>query len=272
MRIHVTHQTAYAYERPARYVIQKLRLSPRGHEGQHVRRWRIEVDHDCRLVERTDAFGNIVHTFTLTGAVERMTVSIEGEVETEDTGGLVRGTPERLPLPLFLRQTPLTEPDTAIRALAAECAARQGGTLDTLHCLMTTLHNRMKFDVGRTDAGTTAAESYGLGHGVCQDFAHIFIAAARSLAIPARYIGGYLVQSNGLVEQDAGHAWAEAHVDDLGWVGFDPANGVSITENYVRIAAGLDYLGAAPVRGTQSGGAEETLAIAVSVEEIPAQQ
>ena len=117
------------------------------------------------------------------------------------------------------------------------------------------------------------------GHGVCQDFAHVFIAAARHLGHPARYVGGYLFQpalshwqsqgSAGQTQstdaQDAGHAWAEALVPHLGWVGFDPANGISPTDAYVRVAVGLDYLGAAPVRGTRYGGGGESLAVKVIV-------
>ena len=94
---------------------------------------------------------------------------------------------------------------------------------------------------------------------MCQDLSHIFIAAARSLGIPARYVGGYFHRNDGVIEQDAGHAWAEAFVPDLGWVAFDTANGISATDAHVRVAVGLDYLGAAPVRGMRYGGGGETL-------------
>jgi transglutaminase-like putative cysteine protease len=96
--------------------------------------------------------------------------------------------------------------------------------------------------------------------------AHIFIAAARSLSIPARYVSGHLTRTD-QVDQEAAHAWAEAHVEGLGWVAFDPANGVSPTEAYVRIAIGLDYLGAAPVRGTVYGGGRESMTVTLSVKD-----
>ena len=108
----------------------------------------------------------------------------------------------------------------------------------------------MIFDEGRPSATTTAAEAFALKRGVCQDLTHIFIAAARSIGIPARYIGGYFHRADGVTEQEAGHAWAEAFVPDLGWVAFDTANGICATDAHVRVAVGLDYLGAAPVRGT----------------------
>ncbi|ESR25136.1 transglutaminase family protein [Lutibaculum baratangense] len=263
MRIQVSHATTYRYASPAKYVMQRLRLSPRSHDGQFVRRQRIEVSEDCRLTEREDAFGNVIHTFTLTGNFEHLEVAVDLEVETEDTGGIIRGQVERLPLPLYLRETDLTEPDEAMLAFAREATTGTASTLDGMHALMNSLRERMTFEVGRTEAATTAALAFRHGHGVCQDFAHVFIGCARSLGIPARYVSGYLVHPDGPVDQEAGHAWAEAYVEDLGWVGFDPANGVCTTEAYVRVAAALDYLGAAPVRGVQVGGLEEAMAVTV---------
>ncbi|MCB1435318.1 MAG: transglutaminase family protein, partial [Alphaproteobacteria bacterium] len=143
---------------------------------------------------------------------------------------------------------------------------------------------RLRFDVEATDTGTTAIDAFARGHGVCQDFTHIFIAAARHLGHPARYVGGYLfqppegqsqsmggmTQSQSLattLRQNAGHAWAEALVPDLGWVGFDAANAMSPTDAYVRVAVGLDYLGAAPIRGTRYGGSGEGLSVRVIVQD-----
>ena len=103
--------------------------------------------------------------------------------------------------------------------------------------------------------------------GVCQDYAHIFIACARSGGVPARFVAGHFLRSDGMVNQQAGHAWAEAFVPDLGWVGFDPANGICTTDAHARVAIGLDYLGAAPVRGTRYGGGKETLSVAVKVDQ-----
>jgi transglutaminase-like putative cysteine protease len=124
----------------------------------------------------------------------------------------------------------------------------------------------MTFDTDPTNTGTSAAEAFALKRGVCQDYAHIFIACARSGGVPARFVSGHFLRSDGMVHQPAGHAWAEAFVPDLGWVGFDPANGICTTDAHARIAIGLDYLGAAPVRGTRYGGGTETLTVAVKVD------
>jgi len=141
-----------------------------------------------------------------------------------------------------------------------------GDVLQTMHNLMAGLRANLAFDPDPTHAATTAAQAFALKRGVCQDFTHIFIAAARGLGVPARYIGGHFHRSDGIAEQDAGHAWAEAFVPDLGWVAFDPTNGISATDAHVRVAVGLDYLGAAPVRGTRQGGGAEQMEVAVKVQ------
>lgn len=271
MRILVSHHTLYRYEQPANGVIQVLRLTPRHHEGQYVVRWRLEVSHDGRLEQREDAFGNIVHAFTLSGPIEEVGVHVEGEVETQDTAGVMRGTVERFPPSLYLRETPLTQPDAAIAAFAAEIAPQGADAIARLHLLLAALHRNIAFDTDPTHVHTTAAQAFSLKRGVCQDLTHIFIACARLMEIPARYVGGHLHRADGVVEQAAGHAWAEAFVPDLGWVGFDAANGISITDAHVRVAVGLDYLGAAPVRGARYGGSNEKLDVTVRVDQMQSQ-
>src|SRR5207237_3124684 len=128
------------------------------------------------------------------------------------------------------------------------------GAIKRLNHMRDRRDDGMVLDTIPTYTSTTAAEAFALKRGVCQDFTHIFIAAARSIGIPARYVGGYFRRNDGVIDQDAGHAWAEAFVPDLGWVAFDPTNGISATDAHVRVAVGLDYLGAAPVRGTRYGG------------------
>jgi transglutaminase-like putative cysteine protease len=130
---------------------------------------------------------------------------------------------------------------------------------------MGAIHERLRFDTDATTVATEAGQAFAAGHGVCQDFTHVFLAAARQLGVPARYVSGYL-HKPGQAEQGAGHAWAEAHIADLGWVSFDPANVVSATEHYVRLAIGLDYLDAAPVRGSYYGISREALDVSLRIE------
>lgn len=272
MRIAIFHDTTYRYAVPARSVTQTLRLTPRNHEGQYVVSWRVTVSADCKLDQHQDAFGNITHSFTAEGSIDELIVHAEGQVEIDNLHGIVRGTIERFPSELFVRQTALTEADEAIANLAGQVQDEaKSDVLGLLHALVSRLHRDMVFDSNPTSVVTTARESFALKRGVCQDFTHIFIAAARHLGIPARYVSGYFCRADGVAEQDAGHAWAEALVPDIGWVAFDPTNGISATDQHLRVAVGLDYLSAAPVRGAQSGGSGEHLSVRVTVDQAQIQ-
>ncbi len=136
---------------------------------------------------------------------------------------------------------------------------------------METLHKEVKFDTSSTQSDTTAAEAMKNRHGVCQDFSHIFISVSRLLGQPTRYVTGYLAMEETGEIAEAHHAWVEAEVAGLGWVGFDPANGVSPDEKYVRLACGLDATTAAPIRGVRRGYGNESLEVSVSVNQSDSQ-
>jgi transglutaminase-like putative cysteine protease len=267
MRLRISHSTTYRYEPAATGVIQILRMTPGSHDGQYVAAWQIDVSTDSRLDMHEDAFGNLTHVITH-GPIADLTISAEGLIETHDTGGVLRGANERFPPGLFLRSTPLTAVNppmaTFVRELRAES---ESDTLGFLHTLMTQINEHMTFDEDPTNSGTSAVEAFALKRGVCQDYAQVFIACARSGGVPARFVSGHFLRSDGMVNQQAGHAWAEAYVPDLGWVGFDAANCICTTDAHARVAIGLDYLGAAPVRGTRYGGGAETLTVKVRVEQ-----
>jgi len=267
MRIRIWHDTTYRYSWPVTGVIQTLRLTPRNTEAQYVMGWRIDVSADCPLTCHVDAFGNVTHTLTAEGPLDRLVVHVEGEVEIEDASGVVKGTIEPFPPSLFLRETPLTEPNDEIRSFAREVTGSKPDRLSMLHALLDTLPETIAFDTDPTHAHTTAAEAFAIKRGVCQDISHIFIASARSLGIPARYVSGYLHRADGVNEQQAGHAWAEAFVQGLGWIAFDATNGMCATDAYLRVAVGLDYLSAAPVRGSRIGGDGEGLDVRIRIDQ-----
>jgi transglutaminase-like putative cysteine protease len=264
MRIRVAYTTTYDYASPASDVVQLLRIEPHASAAQHILHWRLDTDTDGHLRRSTDVLGNVIHMFYADAPLNRLTLHVSGEVDTEEVHGVVAGAAEPLPPAVFLRQTPLSAPDAAIRAFAAECST--SAELDTLHRLNTRLYEMMSFDADVTHTYTGATHAFGLKAGVCQDYSHIFIAAARSLSIPARYVSGHLVRADGLITQPAAHAWAEAHIKDFGWVGFDPTNGISTTDAHLRVAVGLDYLDAAPVRGARRGGGAETMNVTVTTQ------
>jgi transglutaminase-like putative cysteine protease len=267
MRLRISHLTSYRSQRPATGMIQMLRLTPRNHDGQYVADWRIDVSADCHLDQHEDAFGNITHAFTADGPIGELSVLAEGEVETRDTQGVVRGTVERFPPSLYLRETALSKADAEIAAFAASAREAAGGDmLALLHLMLDRLHSGIVPDADASPAGAGPADAFARKRGSGRDLAHIFIAASRSLGIPARYVAGYLCR-DGKTRETAGHAWAEASVPGLGWVAFDAANGICATETHVRVAVGLDALGAAPMRGTCYGGAGEARTVKVVVDQ-----
>src|ERR1041385_5710163 len=217
MRLRITHSTTYRYEPAATGVIQILRLTPGSHDGQYVAEWQIDVSTDSRLDMHEDACGNVTHVMTH-GALEDLPITVGGLIETHDTGGVLRGTDERFPPSLFLRSTALTEVNPAMANFARELRSESGDdVLGFLHALMMQINEHMTFDEDPTNSGTSAAEAFAGRRGVCQDYAHIFIACARSGGVPARFVSGHFLRSDGITHQQAGHAWAEAYVSDLGW-------------------------------------------------------
>jgi len=271
MRLTVRHRTTYRYERPVAYAIQTLRLTPQPYAGLTVLAWRVGRDGRRELPHFVDGFGNVVHCNTMSAPHREYSIVVEGEVEVVDTHGLVRGAPEPLPPVFFLRATELTAADGALAALAAQTAPA-AAPLDRLHALMLAIADRVDYRRGSTVVATTAAEALARGAGVCQDQAHVFIAAARCLEIPARYVSGYLWTGENEQEYEASHAWAEAFLPDLGWIGFDPSNRICPCGNHIRTGVGLDYWAAAPVRGVRRGDAPESLTVEVQVRHGGAQQ
>jgi transglutaminase-like putative cysteine protease len=265
MRIRVRHETHYHYASPAKSVVQLLRLTPRNHEGQHLINWRIDINLDCRLRASEDAFGNLVHTFTGDGPIDDLIIRVEGEVETFDTHGIVRGASERLPPELFLRDTELTSADAECRAFAEATSQSQTAPLDKMHALLVALPDRIERDDSEVHWPTGAAAVFRSKRAGSADFAHLLIALARCLDVPARFIRGYRLSAK-TTETTAAHGWTEAHIEGLGWVGFDPTQGRCPDESYVRVAMGLDSLGAAPVRGSRFGGEGESMKVAVTVD------
>ncbi len=247
MRVRIRHEITQRFEPPARNTTATVRLTPRSHDGQFILRWTLDLFSDCRLNPAEDAFGNLCHTFTLDGPVDVLTVIAEGEVETQDTTGILRGTVERFPPPLFLRQTELTEPDEAVLKLARSLPFSADDPLSFLHTLMATLKERIaEVPTSALSDVLPAGEALKTGTGCSGAVAHLFTSVARLHSIPARHISGYLASG------DAGTArhWAEAYVPKIGWIGFDAGRDMCPTEEYVRLAVGLDSLDVAPLRGT----------------------
>lgn len=265
MLLSISHTSTYGYDHPVKYAVQRLRLWPRSSSVQVVENWKVDVVGASSELSYDDAFANRTELLRSLPDTSEIVIHATGQVTTRDTAGVFGRGIGIAPLWISLRQTPLTSPGDAVKALAQPLSG-MSNTLEVLHRLSAETTARVAYIPGTTDVATPAEVALANGSGVCQDHAHIFIAAARLLGVPARYVSGYLLME-GQPEQTATHAWAEAYVEDLGWVGFDAANGVAPDEKYVRIACGLDYSQAAPITGLRSGSSVESLAVALNVEQ-----
>jgi transglutaminase-like putative cysteine protease len=272
MTLSIRHTTHYAFAQPVVHALQRLRLTPKETQGQRIIDWSMALENAHAELEYDDQHFNHVTLIALDPGAREVTVTCAGTVETDDNAGVIGRHSGHLPLWSFLRQTALTRPGAKLRALLREVSGPvDEAPLDFLHALSGLIRDRVAYEAGRTHSATTAEEAMQHGYGVCQDHAHIFIGAARAAGIPARYISGYLMMDD-RIEQEATHAWAEAHVEGLGWVGFDVSNGICPDPRYVRVATGSDYRDAAPITGISIGATAEVLTVGVAVESRPTGQ
>lgn len=265
MQLSIRHRTRYRYDPAVAAVGVRLKLYPPSFAGQRPLAWTVAVNGVAVAPGFRDGWGDQVATHFLRGEVAAVEIDAEGVIETRDEAGVVRGLREAVRPAMCLRSTPRTEADAAIAALGREAVEGGGGQLEQAHRLQDLVTARIAYREGRTDGATTAAVALASGAGVCQDHAHVVVAAARSLGWPARYVAGYCLHAEEGGDDVATHAWAELWLDGIGWVGFDASNDLCPTDAYVRLCAGLDAFDAAPIRGHVEGSGAEALDVRVSI-------
>ena len=264
MLLSVDHTTHYRYDQPVRAVMQSHRLTPSRFEGQKVVNWAVTVTGGEMGGGFRDGAGDWVQGWTVKGPVSAVEVRVQGLVETTDLAGVLRGHRELVPPLAYLRDTPATAADDALRALAK--SAVQSDALGQAHALAFAVAGAIAYRPGSTHSHTTAAEALAQGEGVCQDHAHALIACARHLGMPARYVSGYLLASEDGQPHEASHAWAEINVPGYGWIGFDPANRMCPDARYIRLGSGLDAKEAAPIKGIARGLGAESMDVTVAIQ------
>jgi transglutaminase-like putative cysteine protease len=267
MRLAVNHVTVYAFDMPMRFVTQSHRLTPASSAAQTVLDWTVSAPGAVFGAGFVDGAGDRVTTMTVDGPVERIEITVEGIVETTDTSGVLRGLREMISPRVYLQATKATQVNGALVDLHAASLRKLEGrdALARAHRLCEAVAGAIAYTPGATHAQTTAAEAVAQGTGVCQDHAHTLIALAHLDGVPARYVTGYLLAREDGAAEDASHAWAELHVEGLGWVGFDPANACCPDPRYIRLGTGRDAAAAAPIRGVSRGGGAEAMEARVSV-------
>lgn len=265
MQLAIRHTTRYRFDAPAAHGLQRLKLTPKHTQGQVVLDWDMELQNAKSELSYEDEHCNSVTLISVDEGATEVTVTCCGTVNTSDYAGVVGKHSGHLPLWSFRGQTALTRPGAMLRKLIRRTELdNKDDAIARLHRLSAAIRESVAYEIGTTRPDTSAEDALAAGGGVCQDHAHIFIGACRTIGFPARYVSGYLMM-NDRIKQDATHAWAEAHVEGLGWVGFDISNAISPDTRYVRVATGRDYRDAAPVTGISFGTAAEMLEVEVAV-------
>lgn len=260
MRLRIEHHTHYRYSEPLRHAVQTLCLTPPSCEHQTVEQW--QVQGSGAMFGNVDAYGNLAHTRSLARRSVHGGIAAKGVVLLHPSPWLADAA--ALPPPaMYLRPTPLAGADAPLRGFARQAIGLAAPDADALLALADAVCKHVRYEAGHTGVGTTAPQAFHAGRGVCQDQAHVFIAACRSLGLPARYVSGYFHAPS--APELASHAWAEVCLDVAGrrWLSVDVTHRCLIDQRHVRLAVGPDYTACAPVRGVRSGGGEEQMEVQV---------
>ena len=264
MHLKISHTTRYEFSDPVHYGLQQVRKTPKSTHQQNILAWSTEIVGGRKELSFEDHHNNTVELVSFDRDAMTLVIASSGEIEIEETHGVIGRHLGPAPLWLYQRETALTQAGQGVNGLVRQ--AEGGDDVGRLHALMHVIRDNVAYEIGASEPDWSAETAVAMGRGVCQDHTHVFLAAARQMGFPSRYVSGYLML-NDRVDQAAMHAWAEAHVESIGWVGFDVSNGISPDVRYVRVATGLDYSEAAPVTGTRIGGASEELDVRIQVAE-----
>ncbi len=278
----IRHVTRFRYSTPVRESVMELRVQPRSEGPQSLRNFQITTNPRAQLYAYTDHFGNAVYHFNILRAHEELRIEAQAVIEMDLL------PPQKLSTDMLewdrfnsynlsddhfdlLEPSKFARPSEPLREFMAAKGLEkpQSDPFGALTRLSKAIHDAFDYKPGVTDVDSPIELALKEKSGVCQDFAHIMIAIARGWGVPARYVSGYLHHRGKDKDRsgdDATHAWVEAYLPSLGWIGFDPTNDIIAAERHIRAAVGRDYADVPPTRGTFKGGAESELAIAVSVE------
>lgn len=284
MKLEITHTTNYDYSAPVVNNVNEMRLTPRSNYRQTCCHHTLSVYPSMNVLRYVDYFGNTVHSFSVPNPHSRLTITSHSTVITQDKepkSGSLLPLHEELALlhsdklqnryAEYLQQTSYMQFTPSLREYAHSIGDIQklGSIYDTVSHISQIIHQDFTYHPGTTNVFTTASETLALKKGVCQDFTHLMLAVCRILAIPARYISGYHcitdISGGSADFTQASHAWVEAHIPGIGWLGFDPTNNSTMNWRYVKVAHGRDYCDIVPIKGTYFGSSDKTMTVNVNV-------
>jgi transglutaminase-like putative cysteine protease len=276
----IRHVTKFRYSDPVTESVMEVRMQPRSEDGQRCLSFDLRTNPKSAVTPYIDDLGNHVHHFDVPDQHTHLTIRAEAMVEITPHPALPEALPEDAWAALdamtasdeywdLLMPSHYARPTHLLLTLHEELRiSRRADPLSTLRDLNTAVHDSFEYDTASTAVDSPIDDALASRRGVCQDLAHITIALIRELGVPSRYVSGYLYHRTGEQDRsprDATHAWVEALLPDLGWIGLDPTNNLPAGERHIRVATGRDYADVPPTRGVFKGQAETELAVAVRV-------
>ena len=294
MRYDVRHRTVYRYSQPVSIAHHVLHLVPRRCDRQVLHASSIAISPQPAV--RSDAgdyFGNPVTFLTIQQQHEQLAIEARSLVDvaapdhrqpaqTARWDGILQGLQQSgsrdgLATLQFAFESPYTQATADLAAYAFESFLPGRPLLEAALDLTGRIHREFRYDGTATSVATPVDEVFRMRRGVCQDFAHLELACLRALALPARYVSGYLLTRappgrEKLVGSDASHAWISVWCPEAGWVDLDPTNDSLVGDEHVTLAWGRDYGDISPINGVIFGGGEHVIEVAVDVTPVDPSQ
>jgi transglutaminase-like putative cysteine protease len=276
----IRHLTKFRYTTPVSESVMETRMHPRNEANQRCLTFHLAVSPRCRAFSYRDYLGNHVHHFDIPGQHSQLVIIAEALVDLQATlqipASLTSAAWEELDALVqdgdyweMLLPSEFAKPTPSLLKLAGQLdVRRRDDPLTVLRELNSELYSSFEYALKSTRVDSPIDDAIRTRQGVCQDFAHIMISLVRTLKIPCRYVSGYLhrrVEDHDRSAEDATHAWVEALLPHLGWVGFDPTNNLIATDRHVRTAIGRDYADVPPTKGIFRGKTASELSVAVRV-------
>lgn len=285
MKIEINHVTRYAYEEAVTDSVNELRLTPRTNYRQSCYHHEVWIEPVASIFTYEDYFGNRVHSFSVHKPHRELVIKTRATVVTQDQNW---SSLKRVPLEEqkellqserlqnryieYLLPTAYTEVTSELSAYAAGFEIGHDGYYDWAKQISEGIHRDFTYDPDATHVHSKVSDTLKLKRGVCQDYAHLMIAACRSIGLPARYVSGYHfvgdLQGGSADFEQASHAWVEVQVPGTGWLGFDPTNNAEVGWRYVKLGHGRDYKDIVPVKGVYRGTAHQVLDVTVDVRRL----
>jgi transglutaminase-like putative cysteine protease len=280
MQYSIRHKTRFRYSAQVSESFTELRMQPRSEGIQRCLDFSITTSPAARVLNHRDSLGNVVHHFDIPAPHKLLTINAVALVEFSpatslpasidpSTWDILASQATRAEMYDFLAPSRFAAPTPLLDQFAREIDARQrDDPLTLLKQINTAIYRSFDYAPQSTRVDSPISEALQKRKGVCQDFAHIMTSLVRQVGIPCRYVSGYLFhrsEDQDRSAEDATHAWVEAWLPDLGWVGFDPTNNLIVSDRHIRVAVGRDYADVPPTKGVYRGDATNSIEVGVRV-------